>query len=199
MNYSELKTAVADWAHRSNVPTLTVDLFIDLAEAEFNNRLRCVEQETVDDLVCSSRFTALPSDFLEMRAVEFEDSYLTPIPYDTPEYMAIRSSSQVVGNPRAYSIRGTDLELFPAPTEATTLGLTYFAKIPALSDANTTNWLLDAHPNLYLLETLRQLSVWSKDDAGAARYANQLQGYWSALKTADKAKRHPGPMRVRAA
>ena len=199
MNYSELKAAVSDWAHRSNIADATVDLFIDLAEAEFNNRLRCVEQETVANLVCSSRFTALPSGFLEMRAVEFEDAYLTPIPYDTPEYLAIRSSSQVTGDPRAYSLRGTDIELFPAPTTNTTIGLTYFTKIVALSDANTTNWLIDAHPNMYLLETLRQMCVWSKDDAGATRYANQLQGYWGALKAADKAKRYGGPLRVRVA
>lgn len=199
MNYSELKSAVADWAHRSDIADATVDLFIDLAEAEFNARLRTADQETVANLACTARFTALPADFLEMRAVEYEDEYLTPIPYDTPEYMALRSTSQITGRPRAYSIRGTDMELFPAPTNSTTLGLTYFAKIAALSASNTTNWLIDAHPNMYLNECLRQLSLYIKDDTGAARYANQMQGYFSALKRADTAKRFAGPLRVRRA
>ncbi|MCD6674844.1 MAG: hypothetical protein LT106_18580 [Burkholderiaceae bacterium] len=198
MNYADLKAAVADWAHRSNVPASTVDLFIDLAEAEFNNRLRCVEQETVADLACSGRYTTLPADFLEMRAVELQGARLAPIPYGSPEYMSIRGSSQPAGEPRAYSVIGPDLELMPAPTGAT-VTLLYWSRIPALSSTSSTNWLIEAHPNLYLLESLRQLSIWAKDDAGAARYANQLQGYWGALTTADAARRHPGPLRVRTA
>ena len=74
MVYSELKAAIAEWAHRSNVPAATIDLFIDLAEAEFNLRLRCVEQETVAALACTTKYTELPSDFLEMRLVEYNGS-----------------------------------------------------------------------------------------------------------------------------
>ena len=71
MVYSELKAAIAEWAHRSNVPAATIDLFIDLAEAEFNLRLRCVEQETVAALACTTKYTELPTGFLEMRLVEY--------------------------------------------------------------------------------------------------------------------------------
>lgn len=199
MNYSELKTAVADWAHRSNVPAPNIDLFIDLAESFFNTHLRCVEQETVANLICSSRFTDLPADFLAMRAVEYSGTHLTPIPYEAPEYMAIRSSMQVVGSPRAYCIRGAQIELMPAPTDDTLLGLTYFAKVPALSDADPTNWLLESQPMLYLYECLRQMAIWTHDDAGVAKYAAIVQGVLDGIQRADKQKRYSGPMRVRAA
>lgn len=197
MNYTELKAAVSDWAHRSDVAS-QVDTFIDLAEAEFSNRLRTVDQETVADLQCTARYTPLPADFAEMRAVEYNGSVLRNLAYVTPDYMAAWRQYEPAGEPKAYSIRGTDLELIPTPDDVT-VTLTYWATIPALSDANPTNWLLAAHPNLYLLETLRQLSLYIKDDNGVARYANQLQGYWDALNKADQRKRHPGPMRVRAA
>lgn len=197
MNYTELKAAVSDWAHRSDVAS-QVDTFIDLAEAEFSNRLRTVDQETVADLQCTARYTPLPADFAEMRAVEYNGAVLRNLAYVTPDYMAAWRASSPAGEPKAYSIRGTDLELIPTPDDVT-VTLTYWSTIPALSDANPTNWLLAAHPNLYLLETLRQLSLYIKDDNGVARYANQLQGYWDALNKADQRKRHPGPMRVRAA
>lgn len=200
MTYSELKATIAEWAHRANIPAATVDTFIDLAEAEFNNRLRCSEQETVDTLTCSTRYTALPADFLEMRAVEYEGESLHCIQYASPEYMSYwRSYASTTGEPMAYSIRGTDLEVIPTQS-GTDLTIHYWARIPALSDGNATNWLIDAHPNLYLLECLRQLSIYTKDDAGAQRYAGQLQGYWDALRRADRAKRFGGSaMRVRVA
>lgn len=198
MNYTELKTAIADWAHRSDITDSTLDLFIDLAEAEFNNRLRTAEQETVADLVCTSRYTALPADLAEIRVVEHNGTRLRNLEYATPDYMARWRQYEPSGDPRAYSIRGTDLELIPTP-DAVTVTLTYWATIPALSDANPTNWLLAAHPNMYLFECLRQVSLYIKDDNGVARYANQMQGFFTALKRADDAKRHPGPMRVRAA
>lgn len=197
MNYTELKAAVSDWAHRSDVAS-QVDTFIDLAEAEFSNRLRTVDQETVADLQCTARYTPLPADFAEMRAVEYNGAVLRNLAYVTPDYMAAWRQYEPAGEPKAYSIRGTDLELIPTPDDVT-VTLTYWATIPALSDANPTNWLLTAHPNMYICECLRQLSLYIKDDNGVARYANQLQGYWDALNKADQRKRHPGPMRVRAA
>lgn len=198
MNYTELKTAIADWAHRSDITDSTLDLFIDLAEAEFNNRLRTVEQETVADLVCTSRYTALPADLAEIRAVEHNGTRLRNLEYATPDYMARWRQYEPSGDPKAYSVRGTDLELIPTP-DSVTVTLTYWAKVPALSGANTTNWLIDAHPNMYLLECMRHLSIYIKDDAGAARYATQMQGYFDALRRADNAKRFGGPLRVRVA
>lgn len=200
MTYTELKAAIAEWAHRANIPAATVDTFIDFAEAEFNNRLRMSEQETVDTLTCSSRYTALPSDFLEMRAVEYEGESLHCIQYASPEYMSFwRSYAETTGQPLAYSIRGTDLEVLPTQT-GTDMTLHYWAKIDALSDANTTNWLLTAHPNMYLYECLRQLSIYTKDDAGTQRYASQMQGYYDAMQKGDRAKRFSGSaLKVRVA
>lgn len=213
--YTDLKSAIADWAHRSNVSTATIDTFIDLAEAEFNNRLRCVEQETVETLACSTKFTDLPTGFLEMRLVEYDSTPLRNVSYATPEYIAWLRAAYTSGDPIAYSIRGTSLELVPSPgsddptvdgfgsdvspfeTGEVDVILTYYAKIPALSDDNTTNWLLTAHPNMYLYECLRQLAIYTKDDASVARYATLMQGYYSGLQASDNSKRFGGPLVMR--
>jgi len=213
--YTDLKAAIADWAHRSNVSTSTIDTFIDLAESEFNNRLRCVEQETVAALACTTKYTDLPSDFLEMRVVEYDGSILKNVAYATPEYMAWLRATYTSGDPVAYSIRGTSLELVPevgsddptvdgfgsdvSPFETGEVEviLTYYAKITALSDSNTTNWLLTSHPNMYLYECLRQMSIYTKDDASVARYATLMQGYYSGLQASDNGKRFGGPLVMR--
>lgn len=200
MNFIQLKAAIAEWAHRANISTATVETFIVLAEAEFNNRLRMSEQETTADLASTGRYTPLPADFLSMRGVSHASApSLTPIQYESPEYIGMRASMGG-GVPRAYSIRGMDIELLPAPDSGGSVTISYWAKIPALSDASLTNWLIDAHPNMYLFECLRQLSLYTKDDASAQRYANQMQSYFQALKRGDQDRRFGGAaMRVRAA
>ena len=215
--YAQLKSAIADWAHRSNVSDSTIDTLIDLAESEFNNRLRCVDQETVAELACTTKFTDLPSDFLEMRLVEYDSSPLQNVSYATPEYMAWLRERYTSGNPVAFSIRGTSLELVPSPgsddptvdgfgsdvspfeTGEVSIILTYYAAIPALSDSNTTNWLLTAHPNMYMYECLRQLAIYTRDDASVARYATLMQGYFDGLKRSDNSKRYGGPLTIRVA
>lgn len=212
-----MKSTLTDWAHRSNIPSATVDTFIDLAEAEFNVRLRTVDQETVAALTCNTRFTSLPSDFLQMRLVEFEGDTLQDVSYATPEYLTMLRARYRSGDPVAYSIRGTTIELVPSPGaddpavdgfgtdvspfEAGEVALiaTYYAKVPALSDTQTTNWLLTSHPNMYLYEALRQLSIYIKDDAGMQRYALLLQGYYDAMRKQDNRKRWGSGLRVRVA
>ena len=218
MNYTDLKSAITDWAHRSNIDSTTVDTFIDLAEAEFNARLRTVDQETVAELVCNTRYTALPSDFLEMRSVEFEGDTLSNLTYAPPEYISQWRSQSPTGYSKAYTLRGLYIELLPnlgaddpgvdgfgddvSPFQSGEVSLTihYWSKVPALSDSNTTNWLINSHPNLYLYESLRQLAIYTKDDASIARYANLLQGYWQALSRSDKSRRFGGSaLRIRTA
>ena len=44
------------------------------------------------------------------------------------------------------------------------LVMVYYQRIPALSDTVTTNWLLEAHPDLYLYTTLGAAEAWLKND-----------------------------------
>ena len=61
---------------------------------------------------------------------------------------ALKAQPDVSGNPRKYAITGVNFEVFPEPASATTYQLTYFQTLPALSNSNTTNWLLSKHPDL---------------------------------------------------
>jgi len=209
MNYTELVAAITSWAHRSDV-SAQADTFIQLAEAEFNTRLRTVDQETVAELVCNTRYTALPADFLEMRAVEYEGDTISNLTYATPEFVSEWRRASPTGDSKAYTLRGLYIELLPnlgaddpdvdgfgddvAPFQSGEVPLTihYWAKVPALTALAPTNWLINAHPNLYLYECLREAAIWTKDDRAIERYANLLQGYWTSLKANDVNRRFGG-------
>jgi len=42
--------------------------------------------------------------------------------------------------------------------------LVYYARIPALSDSNTSNWLLDYSPDIYLYGALMQSAPYLQND-----------------------------------
>lgn len=196
--YVQLKTAIASWAHRSNISDSVISDFVSLAEAEFNRALRCAQQETRSTLNVSSRYTALPADFLELRRIEYDGSPVYPLNSLTPYQQTGYRQNQPTGEPVYYSIVGTDIEIVPTQTSAS-VDILYYAKIAALSDSNTTNWLLTAHPDLYLAECLRQLGIYTKDDNAIARYGAQVAEAIRTIRQLDAAKRFAGPMVMRAA
>lgn len=52
--------------------------------------------------------------------------------------------------PRYFTLSGTDLRFWPAQSAAILGTLFYYQQLAPLSDSNQTNWLLDAHPDVYL-------------------------------------------------
>jgi hypothetical protein len=50
------------------------------------------------------------------------------------------------------------------PLSTNDIELTYYAKVPALSDSNTTNWLLTAHPGLYIHGIRMYAAEFSEED-----------------------------------
>jgi hypothetical protein len=77
----------------------------------------------------------------------------------------LRSSRYIgVGKPEYFSIVGNQLEVIPSPDTEYSAELTYYAKITALSDANTSNWLLAYAPDLYLYGALLEATPYLKDD-----------------------------------
>ena len=66
--YSELKTSVADWLHRSDLSAIIPDL-ITIAEMRMNSDLSARDMETTATLytVAGTKTVALPTDVVETR------------------------------------------------------------------------------------------------------------------------------------
>lgn len=161
--FANLKISIEAWLDDADTYDGAVDDIILMAESEFNRRLRVPEMEVRSQASLSGQYLALPSDFLQLRAIYLlNDAYIRldqlPITQLRVDYAAYTT-----GQPRAYAINDGQFVFGPQPDTTYTTEIVYYAKIPALSVSNTTNWLLTAHPDLYLAQcmALGELFGWN--------------------------------------
>jgi hypothetical protein len=184
-NYTELKQEVADFAHRDDL-TSKMDTFCQLAESVINNGyehpsgkkipgLRSLEMEKRSAQTFDATFFDLPSDYLEMKAVEVEFSgRRNPLRQVSPQILD-STYSTASGNPRAYSIHAGQIEFRPG-IEATapyTGELIYYAAVPTLTSASS-NDVLTAYPHIYLAGMLLFLNIYLQDDEQAGIWISAL-------------------------
>lgn len=156
-NYSDLLAAVASWLNRSDLTAVIPDM-IALAEAEFNRTLRTMEMEGRATATTGSA-VAVPSDFIGLRSVFINDAPLAYV--SASDFFSLDVDSS--GTPAYYTIADGQFFFKPTPSSST-VEITYYQKIPALTASNTTNWLMTKHPDLYLFATLAQGEFYTWDD-----------------------------------
>lgn len=183
MTYAELKTAVADYMHRSDLGS-KADTFIDLFEAYANRALRTAQMEVDATGTTASAALTLPANFLEMRQVKTGTYALH---YVTPDHLA-----EYGGAASVYTLIGGEIR-----TNANcTLAYTYYQKIPALSDAITSNWLLESHQDAYLWGAIAEGMIYSMDE-GAPKFIQLRDASLEAIRKADRRARWGNsPLRV---
>jgi hypothetical protein len=166
-NYSDLQTAVGNWLDHS-LFTARIPEFIVLFEACANRRLRVRQQEVVTPLTPNaSGFAALPADYLALRRVTWTGAPRVELAYVHPSYLQAAYPSAPVDVPRIFTIEGTTLKVMPL--DQSPLEISYFQKIPALAsvapgDGTQTNWLLSAHPDLYLFGSMVEAEAFGVND-----------------------------------
>jgi hypothetical protein len=186
--YSELKTAIAGWLHRSDLTSVLAD-FVTLSESKFNRRLRTRQQETAFSGTPTSYEIAIPSDLAAVRKLwRTSDRWeLIQRPIDTLTFL------QEGGQSTGFAI--TDAFVFDGTSE---VGGIYFAKITALSDSQTTNWLLTAYPDLYLWAGLSEAAFYSKDLNAAAMWTERTDALIKEINGTSQRDKFSGPLRVTA-
>jgi len=177
--FSGLKTTIADYLNRDDLTSI-IPSFITLAEAKFNRKLRVRQMVKRATATLDTQYFAFPSDFLQAKELQLNTNPITYLQYVTMNQGDYASQNLYisVGKPQYYTIIGTQIEVIPTPDTSYTGELTYYGKIPALSDSNTSNWLLAYAPDLYLYGALLEATPYLKDDERLATwstlYANSL-------------------------
>jgi len=176
MTYSELKTNIANYLNRSDL-TSEIDIFIDNTEAELNRRLRVADQIKRATATADAQYLSLPSDWLEAVNVEITSNNFSPLMQMSIESLDIyrKANNNVTGQPIYFALVDNTMELAPTPDASYTLQLTYFSKIDALSDSNTTNFVLTSHPDIYLYGSLKHASVFLMEDERAPLFNAQFE------------------------
>ena len=165
MTYSELKTRIASYLNRSDL-TSELDGFIDQTEAELNRRLRTSDMVKRATATADGQYLSLPTDWLEAINIEITSNNFRPLMQQTIESLDLyrKSNNNRSGQPMYFSIVDNTLELAPTPDQSYTLQLTYYEKISALSDSNTSNFISTNHSDLYLYGALKHASIFLMED-----------------------------------
>lgn len=149
--YSDLLAAIDSYTVSAGAPG---DLCVMLAEEALRPLLKHYRMEKKITLpVLAGQSPTLPADFQEARAILVNGQRIRPLSFQ---------NDNTSGN-LGYVVSGTTLEIRPAPSADYSIDLQYYARLPSLSQTNTTNWLLTYFPTVYLRASLAQAYHWLKD------------------------------------
>jgi hypothetical protein len=183
MTYSELKTNIANYLNRSDL-TDQMDMFIDNVEGEVNRRVRRKEMIKRATATADAQYLSLPNDWLEAINVEITSNNFSPILQQSIESLDIyrKSINNKTGQPVYFAFVDDTMELAPTPDASYTLQLTYYGKIDALSDSNTSNFLSNNHPDVYLYGSLKHASIYLMEDERVAMFSQLFEKALEELK-----------------
>ena len=165
--YADLKDSIAGWLNRQDL-TAQIPDFITLGEGMINSALRDRRMVTTVTAPVECGAITLPDDLLEAQDVRMVGAE-TPLRYiPLSEANPNRTALRFTG-PRFYTLTGDTLRVLPAPDQNEDgtfpeVAVTYYARVPRLSTAQTTNWLLGAEPELYLYAALLKSAPYTVDD-----------------------------------
>lgn len=158
MTYATLQADVADYLHRADLTT-KLAVFVARAEATLFRELQIKDMALSVTGTTTGEYATLPSDFgsvSRLTATVGDAEY--NLDYKSPDY------STTLSYPNAYALENNQIRIFGSSTgQAYTLY--YTPKLTALSDTNTTNWLLDNAPDLYLYAVALEGAKYIRDTA----------------------------------
>jgi hypothetical protein len=194
-NYSELQSAIASWLGHG-LFTATIPDFIALFEAAANRRLRVRQMEAVTTLTPSSGSASLPADYLDWRRVTSTASPRIELDYVEPSWLQGAYPSAATGRPAVFTIEGGTLLV--RPVDDAPLDLLYLQKIPALSGGAPSNWLLSAHPDLYLFGAMVEAELFGVNDERMPLWKSRRDEIFDEIEKLSNKSRGAGAVRVMA-
>ena len=192
-NYSELKSAIADWLDRTDL-TDSIPDFITLAETRHRRdfKIRRMETRVTANTIVDSEYYTLPDNFVAMRNIQLNTNPKTSLEYLTPEQMDRIHAGSTKGKPKAYSIIGNNIQLRPLPDSVYQIEMLYFKYFTPLSDSNTTNDMLTYHPDADLYGALVEAEPYLQNDKRIQVWAGYYERAKKDIIDSNERDRHSG-------
>lgn len=169
--YTELKASILKWLTKQSGDTYFTDEMLDdiiyLAEAEMSRRLRVKQMraQVSFDLIAGDNTQALPSGFVEPYVIYRTGASDEPnIEYRDPSFFANKALFVKTGTPQFFYFDEDSLVFGAVPSSDVNITVDYYKSIPNLSGSTTTNSVLTAFPDLYLVACLKQAYMANQDD-----------------------------------
>jgi hypothetical protein len=193
-DYSSLKANVADWLNRSDL-TSAIPVFIQNAESSLkrDHRVRKLQTRT---LTASADDTAVPSDYGANEAMYHDGStYYHGIEVVGAERLGeLKQLFGTTGPPAYAALLDGVIRWAPVPDTTYTLKWAYWRKLLSLSDSQTTNWLIEEHPDIYLYAALLESAPYLKGDERLAVWGSELERRLEELHRDTERQHFSGPM-----
>jgi len=191
--YAELKDQVRNFINKPDIDQ-TIDTFIDLAEADIARKVRHWKMEKRATVQLDDQYSRVPTDWLE--SIRFYlsggDTYELELASRAELLNRRMNSVNTSGRPKYYTMSDGAFEIYPTPDAAYTAELLYFSKNTALSDENTSNWLLSDYPDVYLYGTLAHTAPFLGEDQRLPIWAQLYQSALDGVNMASEKARYSG-------
>ena len=192
--YTDLTAALGSWLQRSDLAALLPN-FVQLFEACANRRLRVRQQEATIALTPSGGAAALPSDYLAWRRLTWTGNPRQELSLAEPSWLQAAYPDLPAGIPKVFTIEGGNILTMPLDPSNVALELVYFQQIPALA-ANSTNWLMSQHPDLYLFGALTEAQAYPVNPDTAALWKARRDELFDEIERLSNKSRGAGSIRV---
>ena len=178
--YSDLTTKVQSYLSRTDLAS-QVDDAILLFESEYNTRKgvwRRLENVTLT-ATAGTATVDLPTDFERPHS-------LTRVGYLPVSFTSLEGAAPYRGPSNGVPVvaavyPGDKLLLAPTPDSNYTFELIYYPRLSGLSASNTTNWLIEKYPHIYLYGVLAYMQDYIRDDARKASVQAQHESNMAFL------------------
>ena len=197
--YTALKTAIADFLNRDDLTSI-IPTFISLAESQMQREIRHHRMVKRSDGQIDSRYSPVPTTWLETIRLHIvgNDSYRLELTSLDDMLQLRENTAGIAGRPTHYAHIGENIEVFPNPDGEYDIEMLYYEKIPALSDSNASNWLLEVAPDAYLYGALVQAAPYLQDDARMQVWGGLYAGAVAGVNTeAERARFGGSSVRLR--
>lgn len=190
-SYSELQTEIQDELDIDETKTIAaIPGRISMVESDFIRTLSLgqMEKRATALTVGGQEELALPSDFVSMRYLQLDSADTQPLVQVSPHVLRSLWPESELGEPVNFSVSGGNLLFGPVPSNEYTARMGYYA-FPRLSDTNTSNWVLEDHPDVYQYGTLMRMALFVRDYEAAREYGLTYETAKAGLKSQDRRRR----------
>ena len=192
--YTDLTAAIGNWLQRADLNALLPN-FVQLFEACANRRLRVRQQEATVELTPANGVVALPADYLSFRRLTFTGNPRQELAFVEPSWLQAAYPNLAADIPRVFTIEGGNILTMPLDPGNTPLELVYFQQIPSLA-ANSTNWLMSQHPDLYLFGALAEAQAYTVNPDAAALWKSRRDELFDEIERLSNKSRGAGAVRT---
>jgi hypothetical protein len=193
-DYSSLQSNLASLLVRTDL-TSDIPTFIQMAEADFKQDTRVRKLTNRGTVLISAETVTLPSDLVAIESWYHDGpTYFGHIDVvDANQLPQVKLQHGTTGPPQAAAFVGDSVwRTAPVADETFSTKMSYWRGITALSDTNTTNWVLTHHPNLYLYGAAMHAAPRLKDDTRIPMWERFLARAYDGLENKNEEEAFSG-------